>query len=101
VLPYDGLVVPFKASLFKTEHDLTTDFGSCIVFSPTAAVQVDEDGDAIGTKMIYDDDGIREGTTLETLAKLKPAFKKGGTTTAGNSSQVSPSSIYHLPSALQ
>lgn len=34
------------------------------------------------------DDGIREGTTLEGLAKLKPAFKKGGSTTAGNSSQV-------------
>jgi acetyl-CoA acyltransferase 1 len=34
------------------------------------------------------DDGVREGTTLEGLAKLKPAFRKGGTTTAGNSSQV-------------
>lgn len=34
------------------------------------------------------DDGVRPGTTLEGLAKLKPAFKKGGTTTAGNSSQV-------------
>lgn len=34
------------------------------------------------------DDGVREGTTLEGLGKLKPAFKKdGGTTTAGNSSQ--------------
>merc|ERR1711865_1212571 len=29
------------------------------------------------------------GTTMAGLAKLKPAFKKGGTTTAGNSSQVS------------
>lgn len=35
------------------------------------------------------DDGIRENTTIEGLAKLKPAFKKGGTTTAGNSSQMS------------
>ncbi|KAK1309339.1 3-ketoacyl-CoA thiolase 2, peroxisomal [Acorus calamus] len=35
------------------------------------------------------DDGIRPGTTVSGLAKLKPAFKKGGTTTAGNSSQVS------------
>ena len=34
------------------------------------------------------DDGVRPQTTLEGLAKLKPAFKKGGTTTAGNSSQV-------------
>lgn len=36
---------------------------------------------------VYHDDGVREGTTLETLAKLKPAFKKNGTTTAGNASQ--------------
>ncbi|XP_070565187.1 3-ketoacyl-CoA thiolase B, peroxisomal-like [Ptychodera flava] len=34
------------------------------------------------------DEGIRP-STLEGLAKLKPAFKQGGTTTAGNSSQVS------------
>ncbi|KAM5552643.1 3-ketoacyl-CoA thiolase 2, peroxisomal [Rosa sericea] len=34
------------------------------------------------------DDGIRN-TTLSDLAKLKPVFKKDGTTTAGNSSQVS------------
>jgi acetyl-CoA acetyltransferase len=29
---------------------------------------------------------MREDTTLAGLAKLKPAFKKDGTTTAGNSS---------------
>ncbi len=34
------------------------------------------------------DDGIREGTKIENLQKLKAAFKQGGTTTAGNSSQV-------------
>ena len=35
------------------------------------------------------DDGIRPTASLSDLAKLKPAFKKGGSTTAGNSSQVS------------
>lgn len=35
------------------------------------------------------DDGIRPGTTASGLAKLKPVFRKDGTTTAGNSSQVS------------
>ncbi|KAL3531138.1 hypothetical protein ACH5RR_010460 [Cinchona calisaya] len=35
------------------------------------------------------DDGIRPNTNLTDLAKLKPAFKKDGTTTAGNASQVS------------
>lgn len=35
------------------------------------------------------DDGIRGNTTLEKLASMKPAFKAYGTSTAGNSSQVS------------
>lgn len=30
------------------------------------------------------DDSIRADTTPESLAKLKPYFKKGGTVTAGN-----------------
>lgn len=34
------------------------------------------------------DDGVKADTTLEGLAKLKPSFKKDGTTTAGNSSQL-------------
>uniref|UniRef100_A0A452QL73 Acetyl-CoA acyltransferase 1 n=1 Tax=Ursus americanus TaxID=9643 RepID=A0A452QL73_URSAM len=38
---------------------------------------------------VAQDEGIRPNTTMEGLAKLKPAFKKGGSTTAGNSSQVS------------
>ena len=37
---------------------------------------------------VTQDDGIRGSTTADGLAKLRPAFKKGGTTTAGNSSQV-------------
>lgn len=44
-----------------------------------------------GTKKqitVTKDEGPRP-TTLEALKKLKPAFKEGGTTTAGNSSQVS------------
>jgi len=40
------------------------------------------------TITVSQDEGIR-ATTLEALTKLKPAFKEGGTTTAGNSSQVS------------
>ncbi|MGB8930524.1 MAG: acetyl-CoA C-acyltransferase [Anaeromyxobacteraceae bacterium] len=34
------------------------------------------------------DDGVRKETTVEGLAKLKPAFKVNGTVTAGNSSQM-------------
>ena len=35
------------------------------------------------------DEGIRPDTTLESLARLKPAFKPDGTITAGNASQIS------------
>ncbi|MGY0693287.1 acetyl-CoA C-acetyltransferase [Virgibacillus sp. FSP13] len=35
------------------------------------------------------DEGVRPGTTLEVLAKLRPAFNVKGTVTAGNSSQMS------------
>ncbi|RME26613.1 MAG: thiolase family protein [Deltaproteobacteria bacterium] len=35
------------------------------------------------------DDGVRPDTTLEALARLRPAFAVDGTSTAGNSSQVS------------
>ncbi len=35
------------------------------------------------------DEGPRRDTTLDAMAKLKPAFKQNGTVTAGNSSQMS------------
>lgn len=35
------------------------------------------------------DEGVRYDTSLEVLAGLKPVFKRGGTVTAGNSSQMS------------
>jgi acetyl-CoA acyltransferase len=35
------------------------------------------------------DEGVRADTSLEALAALKPAFRTGGTVTAGNSSQMS------------
>jgi acetyl-CoA C-acetyltransferase len=35
------------------------------------------------------DEGIRSGTTAESLAGLRPAFSEGGTITAGNASQIS------------
>nr|GMD73127.1 3-ketoacyl-CoA thiolase 2, peroxisomal-like [Ipomoea batatas] len=35
------------------------------------------------------DDGIRPNTNIGDLAKLKPAFRKDGSTTAGNASQIS------------
>jgi len=39
--------------------------------------------------VVSEDEGVRPGTTAETLGKLKPAFVKEGTITAGNASQIS------------
>ncbi|MCL6476936.1 MAG: acetyl-CoA C-acetyltransferase, partial [Peptococcaceae bacterium] len=42
-----------------------------------------------GDPVVFDTDEFpRRGTTMEVLAKLPPAFKKGGTVTAGNSSGI-------------
>jgi len=42
-----------------------------------------------GAETLTRDEGVRPDSTLETLAKLKPAFKADGVITAGNSSQIS------------
>ena len=45
-----------------------------------------KNGDKTQEVVVVKDDGIRKETTMESLGKLKPAFKKDGSTTAGNSS---------------
>jgi len=43
-----------------------------------------------GDPLVVDtDEGVRPETTAESLAKLRPAFDKNGTITAGNASQIS------------
>ena len=43
-----------------------------------------------GDPLLFDtDEGVRPGTTLESLGALKPAFDKAGNITAGNASQLS------------
>jgi acetyl-CoA acyltransferase len=44
----------------------------------------DQEGNAV-----LKDEGIRRGGTLESMAKIKPAFKEDGVIHAGNSSQIS------------
>jgi acetyl-CoA C-acetyltransferase len=39
--------------------------------------------------MVTEDEGVRPGTTADSLAKLRPAFAADGTITAGSSSQIS------------
>ncbi|MEW5850766.1 MAG: thiolase family protein [Myxococcota bacterium] len=54
---------------------------------PVTARLVDDNGQE--TTVTFDtDEGPRKETTLEALSKLKPAFDKEGSVTAGNSSQV-------------
>jgi acetyl-CoA acyltransferase len=53
-------------------------------------VLIGEDGKPQHVKYVLDtDEHLRRDTTLEALAKLKPAFMQGGTVTAGNSSPLS------------
>ena len=55
----------------------------------TASVSESADGKPVVKEIVVDrDEGPRADTTLEALAKLKPAFMEGGTVTAGNSSQM-------------
>ncbi|NQX91105.1 MAG: acetyl-CoA C-acyltransferase [Flavobacteriales bacterium] len=39
--------------------------------------------------MVDTDEGVRRGSTVEAMAKLRPVFAQGGSVTAGNSSQTS------------
>ncbi|NWI32176.1 THIKB thiolase, partial [Sula dactylatra] len=65
-----------QMGLFKTE------------IVPVKTTVLDNQGNQ-KTITVHQDEGIRPSTTLEGLAKLKPAFKEDGSTTAGNASQVS------------
>ena len=57
---------------------------------PVRSRRLDHDSGRVvadGT-VVRRDEGIRPGTTVEALARLKPAFKADGKVTAGNSSQI-------------
>ncbi|MGA2294396.1 MAG: thiolase family protein [Acidimicrobiales bacterium] len=47
----------------------------------------DDDGE-MTDELMTSDEGIRPDSSVETLGKLKPAFKEDGKVTAGNSSQI-------------
>jgi acetyl-CoA acyltransferase len=52
------------------------------------ALHVRDDDGRDTDELMTSDEGIRPDSSVETLAKLKPAFKEGGKVTAGNSSQI-------------
>lgn len=79
----DKMAVESHAKAFKAQQSGL--FDSEIV--PVKTTVLDKEGKSVEV-VVTKDDGIRKETTMESLAKLKPAFRKDGTTTAGNSSQV-------------
>jgi acetyl-CoA acyltransferase len=97
-LPPQGI----GADMIADEYDITReDLDEFAAESQRRALQATEEGrfeneiipvpvNIDGTTvMMTRDEGIREGTTAEKLAGLKPAFKEDGKITAGNSSQIS------------
>ena len=64
-------------------------FDAELVSVATSVSEPGDNGKPLVREVVLDrDEGPRADTTLEALAKLKPAFKAGGTVTAGNSSQM-------------
>ena len=65
-------------------------FKSGILPMNVEEVYVDENFKKQKRNFVVDtDEGVRADTSMEALARLKPAFAQGGTVTAGNSSQTS------------
>lgn len=65
-------------------------FKTGILPMPVEEIYIDENGKRKKRNFVVDtDEGVRVDTSMEALAKLKPAFALGGTVTAGNSSQTS------------
>ena len=56
-----------------------------------------KEGEMVRTShIVAEDEGVRRDTSLEGLAKLRPAFKRGGVVTAGNASQTSDGAAFVL-----
>ena len=71
-------------------------FADEIVPVEVTEVFVEDDKRAEHTKTVEVDEGVRRGTNMEALGRLRPAFAKGGVVTAGNSSQTSDGAAFVL-----
>jgi len=119
LLLYDGLTDPTNNEPMGLEAErLAEEFGlgraeldEVAYLSHRRAAEATERGDFAaeiapvevktrkGPVRIERDEGIRPDTTPEALAGLRPAFKKDGVLTAGNSSQISGPGSWAAPSA--
>jgi acetyl-CoA C-acetyltransferase len=109
VMQRDGLSDPFTGEAMGNQADRTAaehgasreDIDAVAAESHRRAAAAHENGHFSGeivgveyrdrkeTKTLLVDEGIRAGTTAESLAGLRPAFGKEGVLTAGNASQIS------------
>lgn len=108
-MAFDGLSCPFEgwamgcaadhiAAKFKISRNEQDRFAAqshqraakawkeCWFKSETIALTPEQ---AMGKEGVAQDEGIRADSTAEGLAKLRPAFGKDGSVTAGNASQIS------------
>lgn len=109
ILLYDGLTDPITAEAMGEQAErlaaayqvTRADLDRVALYSQQRATVATEQGyfhkeivpievqGKKGLQLMEKDEGIRPETTLESLAKLKPAFREEGVFTAGNSSQIS------------
>ncbi|PZO99052.1 MAG: acetyl-CoA C-acyltransferase [Corynebacterium urealyticum] len=94
-LARDGLTDPVQGSLNREEQDHIAALSHQRAERAIAEGTFDDELVPIEvatrkeTITVSQDEGVRPGTTEEGLAKLRPAFRKEGTITAGSSSQIS------------
>ncbi|MDQ2700076.1 MAG: thiolase family protein [Actinomycetota bacterium] len=95
---YDLVNQGISAEMIAEKWDISrTEMDELAVRSHANALRATEEGRfdremaplTIDGEVLKTDQGIRPGTSVETLAGLKPAFKEDGKVTAGNASQVS------------
>ncbi len=90
-----------QSNLRAAEAVETGRFDEQIVPVPVTIKGVNEGGICEKTFVFKRDEGPRGDTSLAALARLKPAFKEGGSVTAGNSSQMSDGAAGVVIMALQ
>ena len=92
-----GITAENVAEQWGLTRDMLDEFAACSQQKCEKAVAEGKFKDEIvpvevkgkkGSVIVDTDEGPRPGTTAETLARLKPAFKKDGIVTAGNASGI-------------
>ncbi len=78
-----------KASRAQKEGLFDSEIVPMTVENPIEEPAVDKSESRTETVEVSKDDGIRHNVSAERMATLKPVFKETGSSTAGNSSQVS------------